>query len=213
MLLRAGKRGDYDEIMTSLLETEDSSSVFHYLYATYLSIKEEDERRKLLICAAFKHPKLAAALELALAYQERTLRILKIRDHVSNHDLQFFLALLVNIPERSAILDLVRQRHPSRNPVDTIVSWIRQLSRTGLLGCSFNESWLLVLRCLLSQLTDDEICQAYCARYKSERTHHLETELKKLSLGLREYWFLQPLLGAGIDQGVQENGVLTMGGL
>jgi len=56
-----------------------------------------------------KHPKLIKALQPALLQAERRNKIVAIREKVSNNDLQFFLALLLNITERTPILNLVEQ--------------------------------------------------------------------------------------------------------
>jgi len=72
-----------------------------------------------------KHPHLIEALQPALLQAERRNKIVAIHERVSNCDLQFFLALLLNITERSAILSLVEQRYPSRDPISTIVTWVR----------------------------------------------------------------------------------------
>jgi len=136
MLLISGKRAEYHDIVRHVLATEDAYSVFHFLLATFEMIEDEDERYNLLLAARLKYPKLIEALEPALLQDERRNKILELRERLSSSDLQFFLALLLNIPERHAILNLIEQRYPSRDPVTMITSWVHELSELGVLaGC------------------------------------------------------------------------------
>src|SRR5579864_4608489 len=99
MLLISGKRAEFNEITRHILGTEDAYSVFHFLLSTFELIEDEDERHNLLLAARLKHPKLIEALHLALLRAERTGKLIAIRERVTNSDLQFFLALLLNIPQ------------------------------------------------------------------------------------------------------------------
>jgi hypothetical protein len=193
MLLMSGKRAEYEEITRHMLGTEDAYSVFQFLLSTFQLIEDADQRHNLLLAARVKHPKLIEALRPALLQTERRDRILKIRKGVSNSDLQFFLALLLNIPERSAILSLIKQRYPSRDPVTAILAWVRELSELGVLGARFPEPWLLMLRCLLMNNSDREIQKAFSDQYATEHIHNVESVLGELSAGLQDSWLLQPV--------------------
>lgn len=193
MLLVSGKRAEYNEIVRHILGTEDAYSVFQFLFSTFELIEDEDERYNLLLAARWKHPKLIEALEPALLQAERRNKIVRIRERVSNSDLQFFLALLLNITERTAILSLIEQRYPSRDPVTAIVTWVRDLSEMGVLGVRFHEPWLLMLQCLLAKRSGQEIQEAFSDRYASHDIPNVEAGLGELSSGLRDSWLLQPV--------------------
>lgn len=189
MLLSSGRRAEFNEIARHMLGTEDAYSVFQFLLSTFELIEDEDERQNLLLAAQLKHPKLIEGLEPALLQAERRNKIVGIRERVSSSDLQFFLALLLNIPERSAILSLIKQRYPSRDPVMAILTWVRELSELGVLGVRFQEPWLLMLECLLANRSDQEIQSTFSDRYP---TRHVP-ELAELSAHLQESWLLQPV--------------------
>ncbi len=193
MLLNSGKHVEYTEIMRHLLGTEDAYSVFYFLLSTFGMLQDEDERHNLLLASALKHPRLIKALEPALFQMERSHRIVKIRERVSSSDLQFFLALLLNIPELSVILTLIEQRYPSRDPITAIVTWVRELSEMGVLGVRFPESWLLMLQCLLMKRSDHEIQKAFGDQYTTQYIPNLESGLGELSSGLQDSWLLQPI--------------------
>src|SRR6266481_4983448 len=161
MLLRCGKHAEYNEIVRHILGTEDAYSVFQFLLSIFELIEDDDERHNLLLAARLKHGKLVEALQPALLQLERRNKIVGIRERISSSDLQFFLALLLNIPERPVILSLIEQRYPSRDPIAAIVTWVRELSELGVLGVRFQEPWLLMLQCLLTNRPDQEIQRAF----------------------------------------------------
>ncbi len=193
MLLISDKRAEYNEIARHVLGTEDAYSVFQFLLSTFELIEDEDERHDLLLAAQWKHPKLIEALRPALLQAERRNKIVQVRERVSNSDLQFFLALLLNITERPAILSLIEQRYPSRDPVAAIVTWVRELSELGVLGVRFPEPWLLMLQCLLMKRSDHEIQQAFSKQYVTEHMPSVKSGLGELSAGLQNSWLLEPV--------------------
>ena len=193
MLLVSGKHAEYNEIARHVLGTEDAYSVFQFLLSTFELIEDEDERHNLLLAARWKHPKLIEALQPALHQGERRNRIVQVRERVSNSDLQFFLALLLNITERPAILNLIEQRYPSRDPVTGIVTWVRELSELGVLGVRFPEPWLLMLQCLLMKRSDREIGKAFSDHYATEHVPNIKSGLGELSASLRNSWLLEPV--------------------
>src|SRR5260370_27148813 len=176
-----------------MVGTEDVYSVFEFLRSTVELIEDEDDRHNLLLTARLKHPKLIEALRPALLQDERRNKIARIRERVSNSDLQFFLALLLNITDRTTILNLIGERYPSRNSITAIVTWVRELSELGVLGVHFPEPWLLMLQCLLMKRSDQEIRKAYSYKYPIERVLNLESGLSELSSGLQDSWLLQPV--------------------
>ncbi len=193
MLLTSGRRTEYDEIMHHMLGTEDAYSIFQVLLSTFEMIEDEDQRHDLLLAARLRHSRFIDALVPALLQVERRNKIVVIRERVSNSDLQFFLALLLNIVERPAILSLIEQRYPSRDPVVAIVNWVRELSEMRVLGVRFPEPWLLMLECLLMKRSDQEIRNAFRDRFSTEHIPDLNSELGELSSGLQESWLLQPV--------------------
>jgi hypothetical protein len=193
MLLISDKRAEHNDIARHILGTEDAYSVFQFLLSTFELIEDEEDRHNLLVAARLKHPTLIEALLPALLQVERRSKIAGIRERVSNGDLQFFLALLLNIPERSAILSLIEQRYPSRDSTTAIVTWVRELSEMGVLGVRFYEPWLLMLQCLLMNRSHHEIQRAFSDQYATQHIPNIESSLGELSSGLQDSWLLQPV--------------------
>ena len=102
------------------------------------------------------------------------------RGQITSPEHRFFLALLLNVPERKRMLAMVEQRFPERDPVDTVVEWVEELANTKLLGSSepnvlgiadCDDDYLFALRCLLegrSVAEAQELCAAELAEDYSE---------------------------------------------
>jgi hypothetical protein len=101
------------------------------------------------------------------------------RAGVVQADLRFCLALLLNVPDRPRILAMVRQAFPDREPIDTVVGWLAELSRldaihawatsvakgppgahaAGVLDTPYDQTTLRVVRHLLAGLSDEAVVE------------------------------------------------------
>jgi hypothetical protein len=97
-----------------------------------------------------------------LEEEDRQNNLTSRRAQITGEDHRFFLALLLNVPSRTRVLELVRQRVPDRDPVDTITDWVEELSNIRVLGSSepnvlgigdMDEDYLLVLGSMLEGLS------------------------------------------------------------
>lgn len=204
MLLASGQSRKYQELALHFCATQDAYSLFQMLISTFVSIEDESDREQLLLIARLKHPELMTALEPVLRRQEISSRIGRIRQSVIARDLKFFLALLRNIPDRDIILELVQQRYPHRDPITAVVDWVDQLSELDVLEVHFHESWLLMLRCLLTTSSASEAERAYMQHTPVPNGPSNESELRELSSALQNYWLLNPLMAGAARPGRQD---------
>jgi len=116
---------------------------------------------------------------------------------------RFFLALLLNVPHRTNVLELVKRRFEDRDPVDTIADWVMELSTTRLLGsrepnilgvADFDDEHLFVVRCLLEGLSREEAKDALRREYYSGQEGNLEGEYEALFNSLQNSTLLSSLL-------------------
>ena len=201
MMALAGRQKELIEIVLHFLEVADPFSAFHAIFDSYLLLPNETDRSRILTGGMRRHPRLVEAIKPALRFEERRERISKLRKRVTNSDLQFFLALLLNLPDRRSILDLVRARHRRANAVGLIMAWLRELSNLGLLETRFTPAQLHVIRELISGKTHNEIMQTtvnWCSAHGG--TEPDQESLQRVIQALQCYWLLQPLLAC--DEGV-----------
>jgi hypothetical protein len=177
LLLRM-KHAEADKIIGELVESSD----FHTAYAVlreafdFLCHREleeivgvtrsRDRFEGLLDRARRKHGELIDLLEPVFEEDWRQAEIIRRRAEVKNEDHRFLMALLLNVPERTRMLELVKERSPDADAIDLVVGWVRELSATRTFGSrepnvlgsqEFNNGHFLVLRKLLQGLTVEEI--------------------------------------------------------
>jgi hypothetical protein len=85
---------------------------------------------------------------------------------IKGGDHRFLLALLLNVPERKMVLDLIKQRFPDADPVALAVGWIKEMAAIRIFGSpepnvlgikNFETSHLTLFEGLLRGLSVDEI--------------------------------------------------------
>jgi hypothetical protein len=193
MLASAGRESELLDLVFHLLETTDTLSAFHCLSEAYILFQDESDRNRILLAAARNHHRLVEFCYPALLAREHRDRIGNLRDRVVNPDLQFFLALLLNVPERDTIFQLVRDRYERGDPIARVVGWITELSRLGLLDVKFPDIWLIILRSLLAGATIPQLEQALMERYGKEAIANRTMEIEQLAAAIKNYWLFQPL--------------------
>lgn len=110
---------------------------------------------ELLKKAHSRHGELVNLLPPILGEMQRERALIGMRRSVLSSEHRFFLALLLNVPNRAIILDLVEQSFPHRSPVDTVSDWVVELSAMQNQGRSvlgtddFDDNHLVIFRHLL----------------------------------------------------------------
>lgn len=130
------------------------------------SADEWDCFHGLLKHAHVRHGQLVNLIPPVLGEAQRERALIGMRNSVTGSEHRLFLALLLNVPHRATILDLVKQCFPDRSPVDTVCDWLVELSATkslkspgaNVLGMDdFNETHLFVFRHLLEGLPAEQL--------------------------------------------------------
>jgi hypothetical protein len=168
MLLRVNAP-ETDEMIDNLLAESDFQTSFHLLSAIKANLggrmddffqldAGKNRFNRFLETVGRKHPNQADVFPRVFAEAERQQEIVNRRTFVTDPDLRYFLALLLNVEGRERILALVEERAPAQNPLDTILDWTLALSETKVLGsklpnalgiADFNDDYLFVLEGLL----------------------------------------------------------------
>jgi len=158
-----------------------------------LSIGEQ-HFQGLLETARTRHGEL---VDLILPVFDEALRqrsLVQRRGQITSSEHRFLLALLLNVPDRRKVLELVGQRFPVGNPVETITEWVAELANTKVFGSGepnvlgiydFDEDYLFVLQCLLEGLTVDQIKKAFEDDLSQEEFQNLGTKPEDLCDSIR----------------------------
>ena len=104
-----------------------------------------DEWEPVLATFQKRHGELAKGVPETLAESLRRDSISQMRYHIENPEHRFFLALLMNVQNRSDIHALITKRFPDHSPIEMILGWAEELIEPAdfgitILDASFPES-------------------------------------------------------------------------
>ena len=86
-----------------------------------------DEWEPVLATFQKRHGELAKGVPETLAESLRRDSISQMRYHIENPEHRFFLALLMNVQNRSDIHALITDRFPDHSPIEMILGWAEEL--------------------------------------------------------------------------------------
>jgi len=118
---------DYATLVGEMLESLDFERGFHILRHAMGHLQELCEWEEALSIFQNRHGELAKGVPDTLAECLRRETITQMRHHIGNPDHRFFLALLMNVRNRSDIHALITERFPDQSPVETILGWAEEL--------------------------------------------------------------------------------------
>jgi hypothetical protein len=120
--------------------------------------KGEEQFQHLLGVARERHGTLVNLIPDVFQETQRQTSLIHRRGQITSAEHRFFLALLLNVPDRKRVLEMVAQRFPEHNPVDTITKWMEELALTKVWGASepnilgiteLDDDYLFIFHCLL----------------------------------------------------------------
>jgi hypothetical protein len=141
------------------------------------------------------HGELAELILPVLEEEQRQLSIIRRRGTITSDAHRFFLALLLNVPSRTKILQLVEQRYPDQDPIETILDWVEELGRTRVLGSKetnalglpeFDDSYVFVIECLLHGVIAGEVEKRATAEYPADAAAELLTRVPTITETLKQ---------------------------
>ena len=177
LLLRM-KHAEADRFIGNVLDRSDFQTAYAVLeqafdFLCHRELEEvmgvsrsRDRFDALLDRARRKHGELADLLLPVFEEGWRQAEITRRRTEIKREDHRFFLALLLNVPERTTLLRLVKEKFPDQDEVDLVLSWVSELAATKIFGSrepnvlgseEFDDRHLLVFKGLLEGLTIEEI--------------------------------------------------------
>lgn len=195
---------DSDSLISDFVRSSDFQTTFLLLEKAYDHLCGKDlpngqdplnnssRFQALIENARERHGVLVDLLLPVYQEQQRQLEIVKRRANVKSKDQRFFLALLLNVPHRKLLLELVKQRFPDRDPIHVMLDRVSELSsmpgptESNILGINnFDDDYLFVYRCLLQDLTDQQIKENLKREYEPGDAIRIETRFDSLCGVLR----------------------------
>ncbi|HMF57607.1 MAG TPA: hypothetical protein VK619_14790 [Pyrinomonadaceae bacterium] len=216
-LLLHMKHPEADSFIADLISNADFQTTFYLLNTTFTYLSDTDlsslfnssagTKRfdSLLEKARSRHGALVEFLPPVFDEMRRQGNIIKRRATITDSDHRFFLALLLNVPDRIRLLELVKSRHPERDPVEIVTDWVDELTTTKVYGSTeqnvlglsdFDDLHLFVFQCMLAGMNEDESKLALHSEYPTEQAKELEERLEGVCSSLQSSLLFRDLFGA-----------------
>ncbi len=188
-LLLNMKHPNADEIIGEALGCSDFQTCFSILELAYNILTHNPLERSfglttgqqrfdaLLGIARRRHGELVDLILPSVDEAHRQHNLIQRRSQITSNEHRFFLALLLNVPDRVKMLDLVRQRFPEQDPVQTVTDWLEELANTKMAGSpepnvlgidNFDDDYLFVFQCMLEGKTIEQTRIAFEIEYAAD---------------------------------------------
>jgi hypothetical protein len=190
-MLAAIKDPGLPDALAEVIEGSDIWCAYRFLEVA--NRHAHDALDGLVEVARKRHGGLVEAMRPSLDEARRQANIVLRRDRIRETEHRFFLALLLNLPDRGSIFDAVRARFPGEEPAQWIVGQVRSLSGEDRIGLSFDALSLLVLEGLLEGREEPAIQGELETRYGQGAVRAQQDQLTQLFAQMREAVLLQPL--------------------
>ena len=180
-LLLAMKHADSDNFIGDLIAHSDFHTTYLLLAETFRHLADNpleeffgvssgrDRFNAILQKARARHGELTDLILPVLEEEQRTNYVVGLRQLLTGEEHRFFLALLLNIPNRTKILELVSRRFKENDPVETVLDWLEELSHERVLGSreanvlgidGFDDAHLLAMEYLLRDISVNDAVQS-----------------------------------------------------
>lgn len=201
MLLLNMKHPEADAMIGELLTRSDFQTTFSILdtvssvlssntLENALGVSTGEKRFQALFeIARRRHGSLVDLIPPVFEEARRQNNLVHRRGQITSPEHRFFLALLLNVPDRRLALEMVSQRFPGQDPVETVIDWVEELANTKVWGSSepnalgvenFDDDFLFVFRGLLEGLSLGQIKAAFTKECSGEHAEDLESKPKEL---------------------------------
>jgi hypothetical protein len=216
-LLLSMQHAQADELIGELLDASDFQTTFHVLDTAFRQLCANELENvfqlatgrqrfdALLDHARRRHGQLVDLLPPVFDEQQRQSNIIKRRTVITAQEHRFFLALLLNVPDREMMLDLVRQRYPENEPVEKVLDWVDELSHTKVFGSlesnilgikDFDDLHLFALQGLLEDRSVEQVREALAAEYPVEQAADLQGRVEQVCADLLGSILFKSILSA-----------------
>jgi hypothetical protein len=154
----------------------------------------QEKFKACLEIARERHGELADMIPPVIAEARRQNNLTYRRSLITSKEHRYFLALLLNVPDRVKLLELVKQRFPDSEPVETVLNWVEQLASTRVMGATeanalginnFDDDYLLVLQCLLEGFSLKQTKEAFEQEFSAEYAAGLGNKPEELYNSIR----------------------------
>jgi hypothetical protein len=139
----------------------------------------------LVAAAIDRHGAEMALAITSLHARARQLRLIALRQQVTDADLRFFLACLISLDDRDAVFRIVAQRHPDGDPAALALGWLHRLADAGVVGFVRDDVNDFLIRELLAGTRSSDLPAALARDYDADDVAALSGEVIEQDRRLR----------------------------
>lgn len=184
----------FDEVAISAVSAADLELTYHLLEAVHISDAASGRYRGLAAQAEAIHGDVIQRFAAVHTERARERAIIALRARILDPDHRFFLALLLNVPVRSMVVDLVRERFPGNDPESKIETWLRQLSGVDGIGVDVDDMTISLYRLLSVPRSLDDVLERINSDVEAGAYHTTGRRVMQQYGFLRDSWLLRPLI-------------------
>ena len=148
---------------------------------------------RLLDTTRTRHGSRVDCILASIEGAEREAVLISRREKILDPDHRFFLALLLNVPDREAILSAIASTYGTNNPRGLVMQWLSELSGLDTLGIEIDDTNALLLRGLLAGWSFDATCDSLVADYSAGEVAAQRESLQEQYDRIRNHAPLRPL--------------------
>jgi hypothetical protein len=188
----------YWDLACEVLRQSDPWMTYALLSALYGHANDTAEWNVLVDLARRRY---GSRVDMFLqSFEERTREqnITNRRREIRDPDHRFFLALLLNVPHRRAISQLIAEKCPGMDPEALILQWVGELSAAHKIGLEFDPLSLKMLQHALRDLTLDDMMRGLAEVFGEAHVAEESGNLNRLWREIHDSTLLRPLLRPGM---------------
>lgn len=192
LLLRL-KSPDYERMSKVALENSDLRLTFLVLRQALVHHEDPDLFDRLLTVARERHGPEVDLLLTSLHEEWRRSFVIAQRAHIVEPDHRFFLAVLMNLPDRAAISKIITDRHPEADPLSLVQQWCKELGGLETIGIEFDQTIELLFGYVLRDHSVERILELLAEQFSPEDVRKQEASIRELCERIRGAEILHPL--------------------
>jgi len=192
------KHDEATQLISGVLARSDLASAYALLIALLQNELSSDRVAPFIEALEPRLGTRVALFKSAVREVGRRSRLIELRKEITDPELRFFLALLLNLRSQGPILSIIAERYPSQSPKDLIIRWLSELSadpamnRVGL-GVELDDAGLLVARCALDGLSHEDVLKRFAEEYEPSEVEAQAQDLAEAMDAFRRSFLLDGL--------------------
>lgn len=142
-----------------LIDSGDLPTIYYMFSALTRRKVDKTPLKDLYGIARERHGGIVDLFQQVCEAERRTRIVTSLRSKVSQPEARFLLALLMLMPDRDAIFEIIRLQFPGVEPLAAIEMWIEGMSGKETIGFDFNNENRLIFRSLVEGIDAEGLLQ------------------------------------------------------